>query len=69
MDLRTPTERKRAERDARVIKKYLEMTTANPKVAVWRIMEAIAEEEEMTRQGVMGILRRHKVIKNKRTKK
>lgn len=69
MDLRTPTERKRAERDARVIKKYLEMTTANPKVAVWRIMEAIAVEEEMTRQGVMGILKRHKVIKNKRTKK
>lgn len=63
MDLRTLAERKRDERDARVTKKYLKMTTANPEIAVWRIMEAIAEEEEMTRQGVMGILKRKKIIK------
>lgn len=65
MDFRTVTEKKRAERDSRIVKKYLKMTTANPEVAVYRIMEAIAVEEEMTRQGVMGILRRKNVIHKK----
>ena len=62
MDLRTVAEKKRAERDSRIVKKYLKMTTANPDVAVYRIMEAIAVEEEMTRQGVMGILKRKNII-------
>ena len=65
MDLRTVAEKKRAERDSRVVKKYLKMTTANPEVAVYRIMEAIAVEEEMTRQGVMGILKRKNIITKK----
>lgn len=65
MDLRTVAEKKRAERDSRIVKKYLKMTTANPDVAVYRIMEAIAVEEEMTRQGVMGILRRKNIITKK----
>ena len=65
MDLRTVAEKKRAERDSRIVKKYLKMTTANPDVAVYRIMEAIAVEEEMTRQGVMGILKRRNIITKK----
>ena len=65
MDLRTVAEKKRAERDSRVVRRYLKMTTANPEVAVYRIMEAIAVEEEMTRQGVMGILRRKNIILKK----
>lgn len=65
MDLRTVAEKKRAERDSRIVKKYLKMTTANPDVAVYRIMEAIAVEEEMTRQGVMGILKRKNIITRK----
>lgn len=65
MDLRTVAEKKRAERDSRIVKKYLKMTTANPDVAVYRIMEAIAVEEEMTRQGVMGILKRKNIITKK----
>lgn len=65
MDFRTVTEKKRAERDSRIVRKYLKMTTANPEVAAYRIMEAIAVEEEMTRQGVMGILRRKNIIHKK----
>lgn len=59
MDLRTPTEKARQERDAKLCADYKELRENNPTCSDNRIFCALAEQNGLTIMGIKGIIKRN----------
>lgn len=59
MDLRTPTEKARQERDAKLCADYKELRESNPTCSDNRIFGALAEDNGLTIMGIKGIIKRN----------
>ena len=58
VDLRTPKERERDNRNESVCQLYLQLRNEQPQAAPYRIFSAIADRHNMSQMGVMRIVER-----------
>lgn len=62
IDLRTPAEKERDERNARMAEQYKELRKQNPDASVQRICKAVAEQNGLSLPSVKNIMKTMGVI-------
>lgn len=62
VDMRTPRERERDQRNERICRKYLDLRTAYPDVKVSRICTMISESERLMCATIRKILKEKQMI-------
>lgn len=64
IDIRTPFERARDEKHARICNDYRELTAKMPSSKPYRLMRALGEAHGMTTMGIREVLVRNGLFKN-----